>query len=421
MKVKIYNSKVKGEIKAPASKSILHRALICGALASGETTINNVSYSDDIISTINALKSLGAKIIKNKNTIVVSGIKKDKKLEKVELDAKESGSTLRFLIPLAPFFAKEVVFRGSDKLLSRPLNIYKNLYKKENLKFIKDKNKLIVSGVLNADNYLIKGDVSSQFITGLLFLLPLLKEDSTIKVLKPFESKSYVNLTKDMLNNFKVNVLNKDNNYIIKANQQYKAANINVESDFSQVSFFAVLAAINNDLLLKDLNLNSKQGDLKIFDFLEKANVKVEKYNNDVKVFKSKVKTATLDLKDNPDLGPVLAILGLFSDDYIKLTNVKRLRLKESDRLEAMKKQIEKIGGRVEVKENSMTVYKLEHHLDKVVEVEGCNDHRIVMAMSILATTLNKPLIINGSEAINKSYPNFFKDLKSLGVKLEIL
>lgn len=417
MNIKVFPSKVSGLVNVPASKSIVHRALIAGALSNNYSEIYNVDFNEDILATINALTALGAIINVDGNKISINGFDINKRIDSVKIDAHESGSTLRFLIPLAAFKATEALFTGTNRLMERPLNVYKDIFEKQNLIFKDNLNEKLIKGKLRANNYKVKGDVSSQFISGLLFILPLLNDDSTIEVIAPFESKSYVDLTIDVLSKYNIKIENINNKYFIKGNQDYRSNNITVEGDFSQAAFFVILAAINNDLVINNLNLNSIQGDKSILKILKNLNVKISTKDNSVKVFKSSISSGVIDLSDNPDLGPILCILGLFSDGYIKLTNVKRLRLKESDRLLSMKNQLEKIGGEVEIKENSIKIYKLKEFVDKEVVVDGCNDHRIVMAMSILATVLKKPLIIKGADAVNKSYPNFFKDLNKLWIK----
>ncbi|NLC54445.1 MAG: 3-phosphoshikimate 1-carboxyvinyltransferase [Erysipelothrix sp.] len=417
MQVKVFPSKVFGTIKVPASKSVVHRALIASALSNGYNEIDDVDFNEDIFATINGLEKLGAKILIKGSTICINGFDVNQNIDKVEIDANESGSTLRFLIPIATSVAQEVKFVGSQRLMERPLNVYKDLYLEQGLMFADNKCRKIIKGKLKPKTYQVQGNVSSQFISGLMFLLPLLKADSIIEVIKPFESKPYVYLTISILEKYGIKIKTSNNKFYIKGNQKYQPYNLKAEGDLSQAAFFAVLAAINNDLVLENINLDSVQGDLEIFNILQKLNVRVEFKANSVKVFKSKLKSASIDLANMPDLGPILCVLGLFSDDYLRLDNVRRLRIKESDRLLTMKNQLEKIGAKVILEENSITVYKLEDFIDKEIEVDGSNDHRIVMAMAVLATVLKKPLIINGALAVNKSYPNFFKDLNSIWVK----
>ena len=420
MDVKIYPSKISGRVKVPSSKSVVHRALIASSLSSKESIISNVDFNEDIYATISALKSLGAKITTTDNTISIVGFDLSNKLDVVEIDANESGSTLRFIIPLASYLANKVIISGSERLMERPLNIYQDLYIDENLIF-KDGAKKEIIGSLSGGHYQIDGSVSSQFISGLMFLLPILAQDSKIEVLPPFESKPYVDLTIETLKKYNINITSKGDTYFIKGGQSYLPYNLSAEGDYSQAAFFAVLGAINNEVVIENLNLDSVQGDRAILAMLLSLNVKIEELDQAVKVYKSNASSKTIDIANTPDLGPILCVLGLFSEAYIKLINVKRLRIKESDRLLAIKSQLEKIGAKVILEENSITIFKLDKFLDKEIVVSGENDHRIVMAMAIAATSLKAPLIINGADAINKSYPNFFNDLSNLGVKVEYL
>ena len=420
MDVKIYPSKISGRVKVPSSKSVVHRALIASSLSSKESIISNVDFNEDIYATIAALKVLGAKITTSDNTIEVIGLNLNNKLDVVEIDANESGSTLRFIIPLASYLANKVIISGSERLMERPLNIYQDLYIDEGLIF-KDGAKKEIIGSLSGGHYQIDGSVSSQFLSGLMFLLPIIVQDSKIEVLPPFESKPYVDLTIETLKKYNINITSKGDTYFIKGGQSYLPYNLSAEGDYSQAAFFAVLGAINNEVVIENLNLDSVQGDRAILAMLLSLNVKIEELDKAVKVYKSNISSKTIDLANTPDLGPILCVLGLFSEAYIKLINVKRLRIKESDRLLAIKSQLEKIGAKVILEENSITVFKLDTFLDKEIVVSGENDHRIVMAMAIAATSLKAPLIINGADAINKSYPNFFNDLSNLGVKVEYL
>lgn len=414
----IYPSKNNGSIRCISSKSESHRALICAALSPSKSILYNIDLSDDINQSINALKTLGANIKIFDNKIEVVGFDLFDKVDEVNFFVNESGSTLRFLIPLASIKSHRSIIFASPKLISRPQIVYQEIFNQKNLKFEINKDNIIVEGSLDSDMYEVVGNISSQFISGLLFVLPLLKKDSRIKIINNLQSKSYVDLTIKVMADFNVFIKEENNTYYISANQKYKNKEYYIENDFSQLAFFAVLASINNDLEISNVNLDSIQGDKAILNFLEMANVKIDYYDNKIKVYKSKIKTATFDLADTPDLGPILCVLGLFSDDHIKLINTKRLKYKESDRLLVMKKELEKFGAKIILEENSATIYRLEN-FKKVDSVYCHNDHRIAMALSVFATTLNHPLKIEGSSAINKSYPNFYKDLEEINVMIK--
>lgn len=413
----IYPSKVFGTIETVSSKSMAHRLLICAGLSKTHSLISDVDLNADIQATIDVLIRLGAKIEISKNIISVYGIDVNKKLDTVELDANESGSTIRFLIPLASFISKEVVFKGSQKLMERPQSVYKEIYDNCDNEFNVSEH-IYIKGSLSANYYVIKGNVSSQFISGLLFLLPLLNADSIIEVVDNFESKPYVDMTVDALKQFNVEVSESGNKYYIKGSQTYKAQSIACEKDFSQAAFFFVLGAINSTISISNMNIQSKQGDKFILDILANLGVKIKETAKEITVFKSDVGSSVVDMSQTPDLGPILFVLGLFSSDKLVLENIERLRIKESDRIAEMKCELSKFGANIEVFSDKVIIHRLDHF--KFNEsVDSHNDHRIVMALSILATVLDHPLQINNSEAILKSYPRFFEDLKKLNVQVD--
>lgn len=421
MKIRIYPSKCNGQIVVPPSKSMAHRAIICASLANGTSIIDNIAYSDDIIATINGMKTLGANIVQEKERLIIEGIKDFNNLRDREIDCNESGSTLRFFIPIFSLTEKKIIFKGRNRLLKRPQKIYEEMFNEQGLYYFQDSEKIEIQGSLKAKEYIIRGDISSQFISGLLFILPILKSDSSIKILPPFESRSYIELTISLLKTFGVEVEFLDDFTIfIKGNQKYIPNNYTVEGDYSQFAFFAVLGALNNTLECNGLNLNSKQGDKKIVDILKKCGITIEEKSNGYLIKNGIPSKAEINLEDCPDLGPILTVLGSFSKEKFHIFNAQRLRYKESDRIEAMEKELKKIGVNIYSDEANIYIEGRENTFISD-EVYGQKDHRIVMSLSIAATLLNKPLIIDGAEAINKSYPNFFEDLKKLGIELEYL
>ncbi len=422
MKAIISPSVSNGSVRIPSSKSMGHRALICAALSDESCIVSNVDFSDDIIATINSLKALGAGFDINGNTIKVTPIKV-KTLNEATLNANESGSTLRFLIPLASYYAKEVKFYGTKKLLSRPLDMYENLYNNQNLIFNKCTEYLNIKGSLKAGTYNIDTVVSSQFISGLLYLLPLLKDDSTIIINNKFESKSYVVLTLQMLEYFgiKINVNEDLTRFDIKGSQKYFAKDYSVESDFSQAAFFLALGTINNDITLLGLNNESNQGDKVIVDIVKNLGGNVEDAENKLIVKRVETsKDAIIDIHDCPDLGPILTVLLSVNKGNSTITNAARLRLKESDRILAMETELKKFGIDISSDENNIYI-KGQNEFSTNAELESHNDHRIFMSLAILSTIAKSPVIINGVECINKSYPNFIEDLKKLQIKVELI
>lgn len=419
MKVKIYPSICMGEITLPPSKSMAHRAIICASLANGKSVIDNIAYSDDIIATIEGMRRLGAEIKKENNRLEIVGIKDFSQLKNQTIDCSESGSTLRFFIPILSLTEKKVEFRGKNRLLQRPQHIYETIFKNQNLYYFQDNTKIEIEGKLKAGEYIVDGNISSQFISGLLFSLPLLDGDSIIKINPPFESKSYIDLTIDMLKTFGVEVNFLDNLTLsIKGNQKYIPNNYTVEGDFSQLGFFAVLGSLNNSITCRGLKTDSKQGDREIIDIIKRCGLEVEEIADGYKFFKGIPLGCDINLENCPDLGPILTVLSAFGKGEFKIYNAQRLRLKESDRIEAMETELKKLGVKIHSDENNIYIQGKESYIS-CGEVFGHKDHRIVMSLAIMATLLDRPLTIDGAEAINKSYPNFFEDLEKLGVKIE--
>lgn len=416
MDVRVYPGKVSGTITVPSSKSLTHRALICASLAEGESKITNINYSDDIWATINVLKALGANIKTFDDYILIRG-RDDYCHENLVVDCKESGSTLRFFVPLLSLFGKTTKFKGAKSLLKRPLEIYQDIYESQNLHFDLNPDCLITSGKIKATEFYLKGNISSQFISGLLFTLPLLKSDSKLIITDDFESASYVALTIEILRHFGIEVSINNREYYIKGNQRYVANSYEVETDYSQLAFFGCLATINNPLEIKTNAFNSFQGDKVIIDFLKEYGASVTKTKDSYLISPSQSNKNRFDLKDCPDLGPILMVLGTQSPGLV-LNNIKRLRIKESDRVNSMEKALINLGYTPVVHENSFEIKNEFNAIENVI-VDGNNDHRIVMSLAVLATIYPYPVTIRQADSINKSYPEFFNDLMSLGIKVE--
>ena len=420
MKVKVTPSKVHGNVKIPASKSMAHRALICASLSDGTSIVSNVTNSKDIEATVGCMKALGANIKQiNETTYEVTGTNLFKQEGNITCNANESGSTLRFLIPLAACTNAEVKFLGQGRLLQRPMDVYANEFKEQNIEFNQSDKKIIVSGNLQAKNYVVQGDISSQFITGFMFVLPLLKNDSTLTITEPYESKSYVNLTIQMLAKFGIEITEtSSNSYLIKGNQHYKAQNVSVEGDFSQLAFFAVLGTLNNTLSCSNMDMSSKQGDKAILDCIPSYTSQ----EDTITFTKKQPAPQTIDLSNCPDLGPILCVLASFTNGETNIVNAARLRMKESDRIEAMETELKKWGVDITSTFDSIQIHGKElYKSDNTIEIFGHNDHRIVMAMTVFGLCADSECIIDDAQAITKSYPTFFEDIQSLGGKVEIL
>lgn len=403
--VKIEPSFLKGTVSAPPSKSVAHRLLICAALSSGTSEISGLSLSKDIIATIDALKSLGAEITVEGNTALVKGINSITK--SATIDCNESGSTLRFLIPIATALGVSTTFLGRGKLPERPITPYLEELTKKGIAF--DYNNSMpfsVLGKLKAGTFSLAGNISSQFITGLLFALPLLDGDSEIALTSKLESKPYVDITIDCLSKFGVSITETEQGYYIKGNQKYSSADIKVEGDYSQAAFLYVANALGSDIEINNLNTSSFQGDKKIIEIVKKI-----RYNNKMKAF-------DVDGCDIPDIVPILTVLACFCEGTSRIYNVARLRIKESDRLESISSCINKIGGSVTTTEDSLIINGIDSFTGG--EVDSFNDHRIAMSMAVCATRCKKPLIIKNASCVEKSWPDFFEQYKKLGGKVNV-
>ncbi len=413
MKYQIFKSEINGTLKMIPSKSITHRALISAALAKGESVIENPLYADDTLKTLEILKNLGASFLTHLDHIKIAG--GNIKHSGVPLFAKESGSTIRFLIPVALLTEELEHFVLSPSLAKRPFFVYEELFKKHKIYFEKRGEDIFVKGPIFSGEYKIDGSVSSQFISGLLFVLPLLEGDSKLIIENNFESKSYVNLTINVLKEFGINISMDENIINIKGNQQYKNVRYIVEGDYSQAAFYLVSAALGGNVTLLGLSKDSLQGDMKILDFLKEFGAKVTTKDKKITVEKGECKSVDIDISNTPDLGPILFVLGALSKEEFKIRGIERLRYKESDRIKAMLENLDKVNAKYKLEENVVTFYPSE--LKGGVEVSSHNDHRICMASTILASHLKEGLIIDGVQSINKSYPTFFEDFNILGGK----
>ncbi len=350
----------------------------------------------------------------------------------------ESGSSLRFLIPLALLAGKNMVFSGEGRLVSRPLEPYFEIFERVGINYKYDNGlPLNLSGVLKSGDYKITGDVSSQFISGLLMALPLCDGDSTLSLTSELESKNYVDMTIDVLNKFGVYIEQKSNTiYCISGNQRYQyeseleqhtyeTITIVNEGDCSQSAFWAVAAAIGvNPIYIQNINRQTLQGDIVIYELLEKMGVKLEWLDNGVKVFPSNIKNMDISVKDYPDLVPILAVLGTAAQGVMKIKDAKRLRFKESDRLHAIATELNKLGADIIQIDDGLIVNGVLKNGDKKLIggiVDSHSDHRIAMALSIASIICESPVFLSGFDSVNKSYPDFFDVYKSLGGLLEVM
>ena len=419
MLVTIHSSRpIGGSITAPPSKSMAHRAVLCAALATGSSHITNLEFSKDISATLAAAGQLCARVTTGPADAVVEGLGRFAPLT-APVDCCESGSTLRFLIPIASLTGQEVTFTGRGRLMERPQSVYETLYREQDLRFEQNSAGLTVEGALTPGEYRLAGNVSSQFISGLLFALPLLEGDSALTITPPFESRSYVDLTTDAMQKFGVKVsvrARKDGSatYKVAAPQHYAAADMDVEGDYSQAAFLAVLGSTVGGITITGLPSGSHQGDRVILDILKQCGAKFERSGSHVTFHRSLLKAVEIDLADCPDLGPVLIALGCFCSGTTIIRNAGRLRIKECDRIAAMQEELAKMGGTVKADGDTLTIEGCALH-KPTAPLNGHNDHRIVMAMAVAALAAGQPAVIEGANAVNKSWPDFFEVIKGLG------
>lgn len=419
MIAKVFPGKCSGKITIPPSKSMAHRAIICAALAKGISRIDNIAYSQDILTTIDGMRALGAEIVKHDDFLEVTGIGDITDCNKQEIFCNESGSTLRFFIPLFSLCGKRITFSGQGRLMERPQSVYEKIFKEQHLFFEHKDGTISIEGSLKSGEFVLDGDVSSQFISGLLFALPLCDKASTITIKEPFESRSYVDLTMQMLAHFGIEVEYSDANTIyIKGNQEYHSGCYSVEGDYSQLAFFACLAALNHDLEVCGVHHNSRQGDKAIMKILKEAQVACKEIVNGYAICKSKPCGIVIDLADCPDLGPILCVLAAFAKGSTHIKNAGRLRIKESDRIAAMECELKKLGVDIHSDDNNIYIEGKDTYKGGVI-FNAHNDHRIVMSLAVAAALCENPCTIQGAEAVRKSYPQFFEDLMRVGIEVE--
>ena len=398
MDVVIKPCKLRGTVKAPPSKSYAHRALICAALAGGGT-VSGIEYSQDVSATLDCSETLGARIEKEENTVKILS------REAVEtsgvFSCRESGSTLRFFVPVAAALYGSAVFTGTQRLVERGVGIYENLFSQKGIKIEKTDSEIKLCGRLENGAYEMAGNVSSQFATGLLLALPLITGDSTLKITPPVESRPYIDITLDVLSRYGVEINEKEKNrFFIKGGQKYKETEMEIPGDWSNAAALLAFNTAGGDVAVTGLDAGSAQGDrfcVEAFKILENEN-------------------AVIDVSDCPDLAPVLFAVAAAKHGAV-FTGTKRLAIKESDRASSMAQELEKFGVESEIDENSVKIFDCALKTP-LQPLSAHNDHRIVMALSFLACITGGR--INGAQAVSKSFPQFFETLQSLGAEVQI-
>ncbi len=400
MTANIKPSVLKGTAEAPPSKSMSHRLLICAGLSEGKSEIRSIAFSEDILATVDCLKTMGADIQISGDRVTVVGTL-PKRAGGGVYSCRESGSTLRFFIPLAMLSEKASFFTGYGRLMERPMTVYEKISEEKNLLYRKNSEGITVGGVLSSGKFEVPGDISSQFISGLLFALPLCDGDSVIRLTGKTESRSYIDMTIEAMELFGVQAYWQDENTIfIGGNQQYKSCCLTVEGDWSNAAFLEAFNLFGGDVTVDGLCENSLQGDKvyrEYFSLLRQG-------------------TPALDIKNCPDLAPILMAVAAKCNGC-RLINTARLRIKESDRGSVMAQELSKFGAKIIVNENEIIIDKAKLYTPKD-DLYCHNDHRVVMSLSVLASVYGGRL--TSAEAVKKSFPDFFDKVKALGMEVEL-
>lgn len=412
----VKNGTRSGKVTIPSSKSFAHRFLICAALSQNESIVKCDGISKDIEATIKCLNALGAEITVSDNDIFVKPILKVKK-EICNLYCGESGSTLRFLIPVVGALGAEAVFYMEGKLSERPLDDLTRTLAENGMKIQQKGTMLYCSGKLRSGNYRIPGNISSQYISGMLFALPLIEGKSTLEVYGNIESADYIIMTENAISIAGISFSKKAVNYLFSGNQKYIVnENAIVERDWSNAAFFICIGAVSkNGITLSDMNLSSKQGDIEILNIIKRFGADIITDNNSVTVKKGSLKGQIIDAKAIPDLIPTICALACAAEGKTEIINAERLRLKESDRIATTAAMLRSLGAVVIEKSDGMIIEgtgKLEGG-----EIDAANDHRIAMSAAVAASICNKEVIINGAQCVSKSYPDFWIHLEKLEVE----
>lgn len=418
MEKRVYGT-LKGEVTPPPSKSQAHRLLICAALAVEPCSIVCNSVNDDIMATMRCLNALGADIT------YTSGLFDVKPISLVKggtLDCGESGSTLRFLMSVAAVLGADATFTGAGKLPQRPMGALTDVLAAHGMGFVRhsaDELPVTCNGTLRGGEFSLPGNISSQYLTGLLFALPLAAEDSTIEVTGGLTSASYIDMTIDALRVAGISVERRGNIFRIKGGQQYRMpARVVVEGDWSSAAFWVVAGVIGkHPLTICGMNNESLQGDSAIIDHLRGMGAFISIEDDKVIAMPSHLFGTELDCMDTPDLVPILSVAAAVAQGTTVFTNVGRLRFKESDRLAAMKSVLSAFGIDSAVGEDTFTVYGGEPVAKATVDSFG--DHRIVMSAAVLSSVASGVTAIEGSGCVAKSYPSFFEDFAMLGGEVE--
>lgn len=418
-----HSAALAGTMAAPASKSEAHRRLICAGLTQGETTLAGFMSSADTEATIRCLKALGADFSLAGDCLTVHG--GAARVEKFPLmDCGESGSTLRFFVPIALSLTGGATFRMHGQLGKRPMEVYRDLFVPRGVTWrmgigADGAAELSVHGRMEPGDYVLPGNVSSQFVSGLLFALPLLQGDSTLTVLPPVESVGYIRMTLEALSKSGIQVEETGAySWKIPGRQAYKAQGGRLQGDYSQAAVMLCAGALGHPVAVTGLAPTTTQGDRVVLRHLEALGAHVQETDGCIRVTADALHGCVLDMHNCPDIAPVLALVCQFAQGESRLTGCGRLRMKECDRLKATVDMLSQLGGCIRQEGDDMVITGVEH-LPGGVTVDAWNDHRMVMLAALAATRCQRPVTVAGVEALNKSWPDFLQVYQALGGMVE--
>lgn len=411
MKSVIAGSKLYGTVTAPSSKSCGHRSIICAALSDSPVTVFNCGESDDMTATIDCIKALGSTVERNGTTLFITPAKRN--TESTVLECNESGSTARFMLPVAAALGvKNVTLNGKGRLPQRPFNVLTEVLKQNGIECSADTLPMTVSGQLKSGIFKIPGNISSQYISGLLLALSIVDGQSEIVLTTPLESAPYVDITIKELKAFGADIERTEKGFIINGKTHLCGTARTVEGDWSQAAFFLAAGAISGTVTVNGIAKDSLQGDKEIVDLLRRFGAKITETDDSVTVSPAPLHGITIDAGHIPDLVPILSVIASTAYGTTIIKNAARLRIKESDRLKETVLRLNAFGIDAVETDDGMVV---KGGKANAASITSANDHRIVMAFSILSSTVNGTSFIDGAEAINKSYPLFFEDFKKIG------
>ncbi len=417
MTAEITPSPIRGTVAAPPSKSAGHRALICAALADGTVTLHNFGDSNDMTATVGAVTALGSTVTRDGSTLTVTPLRRNNK--NLTIDFLESGSTARFMIPVAAALgAENITFTGRGRLPERPFGEIVEALRKNGVSCSSDKLPLTVSGQLKAGQFEIAGNVSSQYISGLLLALSAVEGHSKIVLTSPLQSKDYVLMTVSELRAFGAEIGVFDGGFTIEGRKHLKNTCRTVEGDWSQAAFHLCAGAIGGDVTVTGLSTDTLQGDSEIATLLKRFGADITINGNSVTARKAPLRGITVDASQIPDLVPILAVTAAFASGTTVIKNAERLRIKESDRLFETALRLKQFGISVKETDDGLII---EGGRPKGADITSAGDHRIVMAFSVMAAYSDGVSSIDGCEAVNKSYPLYFKDFSSLGGECDVI